>query len=125
MAASPTATAVSFLERACRADTLDAAYDELLAPGFRHHNAWFRSDADSLRQGMAQNNAQFPQKKLVVQRTVEQGDLVAVYSHVRHTPDERGFALMHLFRFEGGRIAELWDIAQEVPAEMVNEIGMF
>jgi predicted SnoaL-like aldol condensation-catalyzing enzyme len=125
MAASHTATAVSYLKQACDAGRLDAAYADLVAPDFRHHNPWFRSDADALRKGMADNNAKFPQKNLVVHRTVEQGDLVAVYSHVRHTPEERGFALMHLFRFEGGRIAELWDIAQEVPGESVNELGMF
>jgi hypothetical protein len=29
------------------------------------------------------------------------------------------------FRFENDRIAELWDIAQEVPAESMNSNGMF
>ena len=32
---------------------------------------------------------------------------------------------MELFRFEGDRIAELWDIVQPVPAESVNAVGMF
>ena len=29
------------------------------------------------------------------------------------------------FRFEDDRIAELWDLAQEVPAETPNTNGMF
>jgi predicted SnoaL-like aldol condensation-catalyzing enzyme len=75
--------------------------------------------------GMEENARQNPQKRLDVLRALEDGDLVAVHSRVRHTPDERGYALVHLFRFESDRIAELWDLAQEVPAESVNRNGMF
>jgi predicted SnoaL-like aldol condensation-catalyzing enzyme len=116
--------ATEFLTLVCTG-RVDEAYDRLVAPGFRHHNPWFRGDADALRAGMAQNAAQFPDKRLTVQRTLEHGDEVVVLSHVRHTPDERGFALVHWFRFEDGRIAELWDVAQPVPADGVNELGMF
>ena len=104
---------------------VDAAYEAFVAPGFRHHNPWFRGDADALRRGMAENVAQFPEKNLVVHRTLEDGNEVVVLSHVRHTPDERGYAVMHWFRFEGDRIAELWDLGQEVPAESANDNGMF
>jgi predicted SnoaL-like aldol condensation-catalyzing enzyme len=52
-------------------------------------------------------------------------DEVAVHSRVQHTPADRGAALVHLFRFEGDRIAELWDVGQEVPAETPNANGMF
>jgi predicted SnoaL-like aldol condensation-catalyzing enzyme len=30
-----------------------------------------------------------------------------------------------IFRFEGGRIVELWDVAMVVPEKIVNENGMF
>ena len=56
---------------------------------------------------------------------VEEGDLVAVHSRVQHGPADPGAALVHLFRFEGDRIVELWDVGQEVPAETVNANGMF
>jgi predicted SnoaL-like aldol condensation-catalyzing enzyme len=119
-----TALATGFLQRVCDG-RVDEAYANLVAPGFRHHNPWFRGDAEALRQGMAQNAAQFPAKQLTVHRTLHDGDQVAVLSHVRHTPDERGYALVHIFRFEGDRIAELWDIAQPMPEDSVNENGMF
>jgi predicted SnoaL-like aldol condensation-catalyzing enzyme len=44
---------------------------------------------------------------------------------VHHKPGDRGFAVAHIFRFEDGRIAELWDLAQEIPENMANELGMF
>lgn len=58
-------------------------------------------------------------------RALEDGELVAIHSHVHMTPDDRGMALVHIFRFEADRIVELWDIGQPVPAETVNSNGMF
>ncbi len=30
-----------------------------------------------------------------------------------------------IFRFEGDKVVELWDIGQEIPADTPNEYGMF
>ena len=116
--------AVEFLDMVCSGQVREA-YERHVAPGFRHHNPYFRGDAAALMQGMAENAASNPDKALAVKIVLEEGDRVAVYSHVRHKPDETGFALVHIFRFEGGRIAELWDVAQQVPQDSVNENGMF
>jgi predicted SnoaL-like aldol condensation-catalyzing enzyme len=39
--------------------------------------------------------------------------------------NDPGAALVHIFRFHGGEILELWDIAQAVPKDCPNENGMF
>jgi predicted SnoaL-like aldol condensation-catalyzing enzyme len=44
---------------------------------------------------------------------------------VRQNPDDRGGALVHIFRFHGDRVVELWDIGQPVPEDSPNENGMF
>ena len=56
---------------------------------------------------------------------LEDGDRVATVSHVRQNPQDRGGVVVHVFRFEGKRIAELWDVGQAIPEQMVNENGMF
>ncbi|HJU44060.1 MAG TPA: nuclear transport factor 2 family protein [Vicinamibacterales bacterium] len=117
------AAAEQFLKLACT--DVDRAYAQLVAPGFRHHNVHFKGSAFALKQGMAENLRQFPQKKLEVKRSVEEGDYVVVMSHVRLEASTPGYALMHMFRFEGDRIAELWDVAQEIPATSPNENGPF
>lgn len=38
---------------------------------------------------------------------------------------KQAMAVVHLFRFENGRIAEFWDVGQAVPENPVNEHGMF
>ena len=116
--------AAGFL-RLAAAGRIDEAFAKFIAPGFTHHNPYFASDAESLKAGMAANARQFPQKALDVLRVIGEEDLVAVHSRVRHTPDERGFALVHIFRFEGDRVAELWDVAMEIPGDMKNASGMF
>lgn len=116
--------AVSFLQAAASGRVREA-YGQHVDKGFRHHNPYFAGTADALMTGMEENARQNPQKRLEVLHTVEEGDLVAVHSRVQHNPADRGAALVHLFRFEGDRIAELWDIGQPVPAETINANGMF
>ena len=74
---------------------------------------------------MRQNATKNPDKALKVQRALQDGDEVAVLSHVQQHPGDRGGAVVHIFRFEGGRIAELWDVGQAVPEDSINENGMF
>lgn len=116
--------AVSFLQAAASGRVREA-YGKHVDDAFKHHNPYFAGTADALMTGMEENARQNPQKRLDVLHTVEEGDLVAVHSRVQHHPDDRGAALVHLFRFEGDRIAELWDVGQAVPAETVNRNGMF
>ena len=101
------------------------AFQKYLDPDLIHHNPYFKGNAESLMQGMAENAAQFPEKLLEVQRALEDGDLVAVHSHVRLKRGERGIALVHIFRFQDDRIVELWDLGQPVPESTINENGMF
>jgi predicted SnoaL-like aldol condensation-catalyzing enzyme len=115
--------AESFLKLVC--SDVDRAYAELVAPNFRHHNVWFPGNADALKRGMTDNLREHPQKQLEIKQTIEEGDRVMVMSHVTFAPGDRGHALMHLFRFENDRIAELWDVAQEIPQDSPNANGAF
>ncbi len=101
------------------------AYQRHVGPGFRHHNPFFRGDAASLMEGMEQNAIKNPNKVLEVQRALEDGQEVAVFSRIRQEPGDLGGAVVHIFRFDDDRIVEFWDIGQAVPENSVNENGMF
>lgn len=116
--------AISFLKLVASGQ-VRKAYEQHIAADFRHHNPYFKCDAKSLMQGMEQNAVQFPDKVLAIQRVLEDGELVAVHSRVILKPEDRGLALVHIFRFRGKDIVELWDIGQPVPEDMPNECGMF
>ncbi len=115
--------AISFLKLAA-SGKLDEAYS-YVSSDFRHHNPYFKGDAESLKAGMAEAHKKFPDTTLEVQHVLEEGDLVAVHSRVRHSSDTPEIAVVHLFRFEGSRVAELWDIGIEAPKDSPNENGMF
>ena len=101
------------------------AYQRHVGPGFRHHNPFFRGDGASLMEAMEQNATKNPHKIFEVQRALQDEKEVAVFSRVRQKPGDLGAAAVHIFRFDGDRIVELWDIGQAIPEDSVNENGMF
>lgn len=116
--------ATSFLKLAA-SGRLDEAYNNYVGANFRHHNPWFPGDAESLKAGMAEAHGKFPNTTLEVQHVLATDDLVAVHSRVRHAADTPEIAVVHIVRFEGDRIAEMWDVGQERPKDSPNKNGMF
>lgn len=101
------------------------AYERYVGQDFRHHNPYFRAGADALRDAMVENAIASPQKSLDVKTVLREGDRVAVFSHIRQHPGDRGAAVVHLFRFDRAKIVELWDVGQTIPEDLVNEDGVF
>ena len=124
MADSNKDAAVFFLKLASSGKVREA-YAQFVGAGFRHHNPFFEGSAKALMAAMEENARQNPSKVLEVKRAIVEGEFVVVHGHVRHKPGDLGVALVHIFRFEKGRIVELWDVGQPVPAESPNEYGMF
>ena len=124
MSFSPKQVAVAFLQTVVSGRVREA-YEQHVGANFRHHNPWFSGDAAALMAGMQESQRSQPDKTFEIQAAIAEGDRVAVHSHLRQYPGHAGIAVVHIFRFEGGRIAELWDIGQAVPEEVVNEHGMF
>ncbi|MBV7504880.1 nuclear transport factor 2 family protein [Bacillus sp. sid0103] len=116
--------AVSFLQLVASGKVREA-YQTFISPDFRHHNPYFRGDAESLMLAMEENAAINPNKILEVKLAIQENDKVAVYSHVRQHPEDLGGAVVHIFRFQDNQIVELWDIGQPIPEDSQNENGMF
>ncbi len=116
--------AVTFLQMASRGDVREA-YSKFVGTNFKHHNPYYEGSAETLMTAMEENARENPSKTLDVKLTIQEGDFVAVHSHVRLSPDQPGGAVVHIFRFEEGRIVELWDVGQGVPEQSPNQYGMF
>ena len=101
------------------------AAERLLAPGGRHHNPYFAAGFPALLDAIEATAAASPNRTTDVKQVVAEGDYVVVHSHVRQDPAARGAAVVHLFRFDGDRIAELWDVGQPIPENNANADGMF
>jgi predicted SnoaL-like aldol condensation-catalyzing enzyme len=92
---------------------------------FKHHNVYFKGDADTLMIAIEESAKKNPNKVFQIHHSLEDGNLVAVHSHVKQNSTDFGVAVVHLFRFESDKIVELWDLGQPVPSETINENGMF
>ncbi len=120
----PKQTAVEFLKLVV-GGRINDAYRQYVDMNGKHHNPYFAAGFPSLQQAMIENDRQFPDKQITVHHVLGDGDLVAVHSHVVLKAGEQSFAAVHMFRFSGGKIIEMWDIAQPHPSTLPNADGMF
>jgi predicted SnoaL-like aldol condensation-catalyzing enzyme len=116
--------AVSFL-RLASSGKVREAYERYIHPDFFHHNPYFKGDRESLLVGMEESAAALPNKVFEAVREFEDDDFVVVHGRIRLKPGGAEYALIHIFRFEGDRIIEEWEAAQEVPEASPNKNGMF
>ncbi|MDW0117667.1 nuclear transport factor 2 family protein [Sporosarcina thermotolerans] len=116
--------AVNFLQLVV-AGKIDEAYETYVSPDLRHHNPYFPGDMESLKQAMKENDGMSPNKTLEVKQSIEEGNRVMVFSHIKQNPEDFGGAAVHIFRFEAGKIVEMWDVGQAVQEDSPNENGIF
>jgi predicted SnoaL-like aldol condensation-catalyzing enzyme len=60
-----------------------------------------------------------------IKRVVAENDLVMVHWHSRANAQDRGRAVVDIFRVENGKIVEHWDVIQPVPEQAANSNTMF
>ena len=116
--------AITFLQLASSGKVKEA-YSNFVGDGFRHHNPFFEGSAESLQAGMEENAKQNPNKVFTILRTISEGNFVVTHSHVKQNPEHRGAVVVHIFRFENGKIVELWDLGQPIPESSPNQNGIF
>ena len=105
-----------------------AAFERYVSEGFKHHNPWFAAGSEPLCAAMLEAAEQCPEKTLIVKNTITDldGQMVAVHSHVVPIPGTPGAAVVHIFRFDGDKIVELWDVGQVIEADCTTNCdGMF
>lgn len=116
--------AQNFLRLAAKGESREA-FELYVADNFKHHNAYFKGDGNTLMTAMEENAIKNPNKIFEIQRALEDGDLVAVHSRVQLTQGDLEIAVIHIFQFDKDKIVELWDFGQAVTTDIVNENGMF
>lgn len=60
----------------------------------------------------------FPQFKVSIKRIAAEGDLVWIQCYTQDHPADHGKMSMDIFRVQDGKIAEHWDIIQDIPADV-------
>lgn len=102
------------------------AYDRFVAPSFIHHNQYFAGDRQSLLAAMDEASKTTPNRSIDIRHIYEDGNTVITHSCVtRQDPAAPEIAVVHIFRFEGDLVVELWDLGQFIEKSSPNRNGLF
>lgn len=116
--------AVDFLEMVV-AGQIEQAYAKHVDMQGKHHNVYFPPGFTTLKEAMIEDEMAHPGKKLKIKHVLGDGDMVAVHSNLVIKPGEPEMTVVHIFRFKGEKIVEMWDIGQQIPSDSPNTEGAF
>lgn len=98
---------------------------DFMGETYTQHNPQVPDGKDAFVGALSGMFEQTPDFSMDIKRVIADDDLVAIHSHVRTTAEERGMAVVDIFRVADGKIVEHWDILQPVPEEEANPNTMF
>ena len=107
----------------CAMESPKKAFAEYTNSNFIHHSQYFPGDRDSLMNAMIEADKTHPNISFTVKQVYETDDRVAIYSHV--VKKEMEIAVVHMFRFENGKISEMCDTGQLIEKNSPNKNGIF
>lgn len=121
-----------FIEVFYNQNRLVEAFRAWVHPDYIQHDPQSLTGRDGTIEALDAHMKRSPRMSHDVKRVIhgqpgEDGTLVAVHYHFRHAPEERGMAVVDIFRIRDGYLVEHWDIIQPLPdpAEAKNSNGMF
>lgn len=105
------------------------AFEKWVDPGYIQHNPYAATGRDAAIAFLEPFVANNPTQKTTIHRIIADGNMVAVHSHGwNETGDaaaKRGFAVVDIFRVEGCKVMEHWDVLTPVPETSANTNTMF
>lgn len=99
--------------------------DDYILPGYIQHSTLAEPGVQALKDWLDARKLDSPDAVQTIHRSFADGDHVIVHVHVSRWKGDSGFAVVDIFRMDGGMIAEHWDVLQEVPAAPINSNPMF
>ncbi|KFF48580.1 hypothetical protein GY26_13615 [Gammaproteobacteria bacterium MFB021] len=98
---------------------------EVLADNYIQHNPGVPDGKAAFVDYFTDYFREHPDDRSEIERSAADGDLVWLHVHASHGENDRGEAVVDIFRVEHGLIVEHWDVIQPVPAESANDNTMF
>lgn len=117
--------AVNFLTMIFNDHKVAEAFELYADPIYIQHNPYAASGAEAAIGFLGPYVEANPGASTEIKRVIAEGDLVAIHNNPKMNPDDRGQAVVDIFRLENGKVVEHWDVVQAVPETSANENTMF
>lgn len=115
---------VDFYERVFKKHDVDGGA-KVLAADYKEHNPTIKDGKDAFVSFVNDLFKARPEAQIQIVRVAADGDLVWLHCHMTNGPNDRGIAVVDIFRVEKGKITEHWDVMQPVPETSLNRNSMF
>lgn len=96
-----------------------------LGDKYIQHNPMAASGPEGLKAFVELAKKSFPEYRTEFKRVFADGDYVIVHCHAKASAQDRGSAVIDIFRLENGKVVEHWDVVQSIPEKASNTNGMF
>ena len=117
-------TVIAFYDAAINDKDFEAA-SAYLGDKYIQHNPLAADGPEGLKAFLAFAKENLSSFKVEFKRVLADGDFVIVHAHAKANPEDRGSAVMDIFRLEDGKVVEHWDVIQPIPETAMNENTMF
>ena len=121
--------AVAFYKKALFEGQVEEAFRLYAVPTYRQHNPLIEDGMEGLRKIVSW----LTDARCEIKRVFADGDYVILHCHwhglsgdyLVGKPNPRGEAVVDIFRLEGGKVLEHWDVIQPIPETSANANTMF
>ncbi|WP_096701497.1 ester cyclase [Magnetospirillum sp. 15-1] len=96
-----------------------------MSPNYKQHTPACGDGVDGLLEFCRKLFTALPEFKIEFKRVFVSDNYVVIHSHAVLAPGSRGEAVVDIFRLEGDKVAEHWDVVQSIPETALNNNGMF
>ena len=101
-----------------------AAASRLIGTRYVQHNPLIGDGIEGFRGFLRYLKEAFPGLRAEIKNIFADGDFVIAHVHGTREAGDRGSAIVDIFKLEGGKIVEHWDVIQPIPAAAANPNGM-
>lgn len=92
---------------------------------YKQHNPFVGDGRKVFMDFFREDFVKNPNSTAEIKRVVAEGDTVALHVHSRANSQDKGVAIVDIFRVKDGKVVEHWDVIQEIPSETANDNTMF
>jgi predicted SnoaL-like aldol condensation-catalyzing enzyme len=117
---------VAFYKKALFEGRVEEAFRLYAGTPYRQHNPLIEDGMEGLKKFANRIMANHPDAHAEIKRVFADGDHVILHSHWHGLTDNpRGEAVVDIFRLEGDKVLEHWDVIQPIPETSANANTMF